>query len=347
MTNENSTQQSQKKLEFPMFGIVPGTLLSAKNISPNAKLHFSCLTALAQKEGYCWATDDAMAEMHDVHRAQVCRWNKELEDAGFIRRETIQVHYRDEDGKTRWKKKRRIFIGNFVSPFQSPQEDPDSRKNATFANNFNPKEELTRNESDAVQRSSNVAKMRQSYDSRKNATYNKRTLKKETEEREGAEPPDPPARASSSPSVDRRPNVKTTDDEHQKLVTEYGEDEVEQMYDVLQEWKEDTPRSKWKKSDYRSIRRWVVDALKEKAKRGETRKETGRVEDNRAYSQKIAHDFMLVKGPEKFVDIRADANCITFSSTHPTADRRTSILAYKENGFRDQLDALLRKWRLL
>ena len=169
----------------------------------------------------------------------------------------------------------------------------------------------------------------------------------ERREREGAAAPKPPARSSSSPSVTRRPNVQTTDDEHQKLVTEYGEDEVEQMYDVLQEWKEDTPRSKWKKSDYRSIRRWVVDALKEKAKRGETRKETGRVEDNRAYSQKIAHDFMLVKGPEKFVDIRADANCITFSSTHPTADRRTSILAYKENGFRDQLDALLRKWRLL
>jgi len=79
--------------------------------------------------------------------------------------------------------------------------------------------------------------------------------KERNKEREkGGKPPNPP----------RAPHVFSSDDEHRKLAEEYGEELRDQAYQVLSDWKEDTPKSKWKKSDYRSIRRWVIDSIKEK-----------------------------------------------------------------------------------
>jgi len=63
---------------------------------------------------------------------------------------------------------------------------------------------------------------------------------------------------------ERYPHVSTTDLEHLKLEKSLGIQDRDECYKILSDWKEDSPRSKWKKSDYRSITRWVFDALKER-----------------------------------------------------------------------------------
>jgi len=101
--------------------------------------------------------------------------------------------------------------------------------------------------------------------------HKKTNIKKEEREREGAAPPNPPRppKSESRKKVERRPHVSTTDEEHKKLADEHGEKKRDAAYEVLGDWKEDTPRSKWKKSDYRSLLRWVFDAMDEKkGKRG-------------------------------------------------------------------------------
>lgn len=92
-----------------------------------------------------------------------------------------------------------------------------------------------------------------------------RDTNRDTINKRGGRPPKPPAHlnASSSKKIKRAEHVSTTDEEHEKLVKEYGEKKIQNSYERLSEWKLDTPRSKWKKSDYRSIRRWVVAAVEE------------------------------------------------------------------------------------
>lgn len=65
-------------------------------------------------------------------------------------------------------------------------------------------------------------------------------------------------------SICRAPLVFTTDDEHKKLVKVHGEDFIQKAYIHLSEWKQDTPKVKWKGNDYRSILRWVIDVIRDK-----------------------------------------------------------------------------------
>lgn len=65
-------------------------------------------------------------------------------------------------------------------------------------------------------------------------------------------------------SISRGLHVRTTEAEHKKLISGYGEEMTQKAYIYLDEWKEDTPKHKWKKNDYRSILRWVIDVLRDK-----------------------------------------------------------------------------------
>jgi hypothetical protein len=81
----------------------------------------------------------------------------------------------------------------------------------------------------------------------------------------GSKPPQTPVPSfDSEAKKDRCMHVTTSDLEHQTLIRVYGEEITRKIYQTLSEWKQDTPRSKWKKSDFRSINRWVFEAVKEK-----------------------------------------------------------------------------------
>jgi phage replication O-like protein O len=90
-----------------------------------------------------------------------------------------------------------------------------------------------------------------------NPLLTKSTIQKEREEAA------PPISVFYSKNLERAEHVHTTNEEHAKLVKDHGEEKVGLFYSILSDWKKDTPRSKWKKCDYRSILRWVVNAASE------------------------------------------------------------------------------------
>lgn len=67
--------------------------------------------------------------------------------------------------------------------------------------------------------------------------------------------------------IERVPNVSTTEEEHQKLVSKHGLPLVEKCYVYLSEWKESKleadPKSVGKHTDYHRINKWVISAVQE------------------------------------------------------------------------------------
>ena len=111
----NCTQKPSQKLEFPYIAVIPYKVMADTDIEANAKLHYACLAGLSKKEGYCWATDEQLAEMHGVSTRQIKRWNKSLEEHGHITRETENDPYRDDEGKLLWKKSRKFYVNEGFS----------------------------------------------------------------------------------------------------------------------------------------------------------------------------------------------------------------------------------------
>ena len=79
------------------YAVIPADVRYS-DISPNAKLLYGEITALANKEGYCWASNDYFAKLYKVTKTSVSLWIRQLRDNGFIEYE-VQDNY-----------KRRIYL---------------------------------------------------------------------------------------------------------------------------------------------------------------------------------------------------------------------------------------------
>jgi hypothetical protein len=100
------------------------------------------------------------------------------------------------------------------------------------------------------------------------------------------------------------------------------------------------------KIDYRSILRWVVDAVQEEDAKEKKRGTAEQQEDNVSYARRIVDNFMIVKGPEKQVCLEAKEDGLLIYSVHPTSTRPETFIKYRENGFKEQVESALRKWSL-
>ena len=58
------------------------------NLKPNAKLLYGEITALSNKLGYCFASNNYFAELYGVSKNTVSRWISDLNKLGFI---TVQI----------------------------------------------------------------------------------------------------------------------------------------------------------------------------------------------------------------------------------------------------------------
>jgi hypothetical protein len=66
------------------YAIIPASVRYDAKISANAKLLYGELTALAQKEGYCWATNEYFAQLYAVSKRTISEWVSQLQTAGYI-----------------------------------------------------------------------------------------------------------------------------------------------------------------------------------------------------------------------------------------------------------------------
>lgn len=150
--------------------------------------------------------------------------------------------------------------------------------------------------------------------------YIKEPNKEPNKEREGTSPSK--SRASSKLNnqkerVERKPNVFISDDEHQTLINDYGEKMVWEAYEKLSDWKQNTPKHKWKKVDNLSIRNWVVDAVYEDKQKKQKRKNSGITVDldaeaegdNRSWFRNIEHKiYNIIHSDTDGVQIKSKAD---------------------------------------
>ncbi len=116
--------------------------------------------------------------------------------------------------------------------------------------------------------------------------------------------------------INRALHVETTEEEHGKLVKLRGESFVQHCYTTLSIWKVRTPRSKWKKGDYLSILKWVINAVDDEAKKGKgTSVDTSGdnkspEEKNKEFAQKAADHCNPGIGKKKGVTIEIFSNYV-------------------------------------
>lgn len=158
-------------LELPYVSLVPFAVFDDTILSPSAKLFYGCLAALSKREGYCWATDEQLAQMMKCSDRQVARWLDQLEGRGFIRRQTKNRPYRADDGKLLWRKERKIFVSDGFSKKVSdtdknvPTNDTDKNvptddtdKNVPYKERIS-KEEISKEESHAASAAQRLAQL--------------------------------------------------------------------------------------------------------------------------------------------------------------------------------------------
>jgi len=66
------------------YAVIPAEVRYDETLPPNAKLLYGEISALCNKEGYCWATNAYFAKLYKSTNVTVSRWFSALERAGYI-----------------------------------------------------------------------------------------------------------------------------------------------------------------------------------------------------------------------------------------------------------------------
>ena len=75
--------------EPSFYAIIPGNVRYDKRLCANAKLLYGEITSLTHKEGYCFAGNEYFSNLYEVSDKSISRWIKQLEEAGYIKRDFV------------------------------------------------------------------------------------------------------------------------------------------------------------------------------------------------------------------------------------------------------------------
>ena len=154
-----------------------------------------------------------------------------------------------------------------------------------------------------------------------------------------------PSPSSKNKLIEREPNVKTTQAEHEKLEADFGAEATAGAYKELSEWKQQTARRQWKKDDNLSIRKWGINAYYRRQDDLKKLKKFQGGDSNRDRANKIMEGFQGI-AKEKDIRIEVSSSSIMFVFLKsPGAAPKT--FRYSEHGFKEQVEAFMRKYKLL
>ena len=116
------------------YAIIPAKVRYS-SLKPNAKLLYGEITALSNKLGYCYASNNYFAELYGVSKNTVSRWLSDLTKLGFV---TIEI----QRNKNKEITKRIIGIDkNVVTPIDKIVKENNTSNNTT-SNNITIKEKF-------------------------------------------------------------------------------------------------------------------------------------------------------------------------------------------------------------
>ena len=88
--NEQKTTPGAAEPKPGYYAVIPANVRYDDRLPGKAALLYGEITALANAEGYCWASNNYFAALYHVSPQTVRLWLKALEDAGYIRREDVR-----------------------------------------------------------------------------------------------------------------------------------------------------------------------------------------------------------------------------------------------------------------
>lgn len=124
------------------YAVIPANVRYDKDLKPNEKLLYGEISALTQKEGVCWASNNYFAELYDVYPTTISKWIKHLEEKGYI---NIKLVYRNNSKEI---EKRLIGIAQNDNRYCTKEQEgialfdkrgiaQKSKDNITSINNIN------------------------------------------------------------------------------------------------------------------------------------------------------------------------------------------------------------------
>jgi uncharacterized phage protein (TIGR02220 family) len=136
------------------YAIIPANIRYDKNLKANCKLLYGEITALSNKEGYCWASNNYFSELYSVTPQAVSKWIKQLSDFGYISLEYIRegreikqrkirievstnvttVSTNDSEGYQQMIKGNNTYINNTINVVSSKPNDIDFDSLLVFFN---------------------------------------------------------------------------------------------------------------------------------------------------------------------------------------------------------------------
>lgn len=93
--------------KMAFWGVIPAPVRGNQTLTDKAKLLYADLSALADEKGYCWASNEYLAQLYRCGERTISRCISQLSDLGFIRVETVPI----KGGRK--STERRIFLGIF------------------------------------------------------------------------------------------------------------------------------------------------------------------------------------------------------------------------------------------
>jgi hypothetical protein len=104
------------------YAIVPAGVRYDKNICPNAKLLYCEITALSNKEGFCWASNQYFTDLYEVNERTVQNWLSALKEAGYI---SIELEFLPGSKQVSGRK---IFLSDAAPSIQRRPDAPPGKK---------------------------------------------------------------------------------------------------------------------------------------------------------------------------------------------------------------------------
>ena len=66
------------------YAVIPANVRYDEYLPAGAKLLYGEITALCNKEGFCWATNAYFADLYSISTKTVSRWVTQLKDSGYV-----------------------------------------------------------------------------------------------------------------------------------------------------------------------------------------------------------------------------------------------------------------------
>ncbi|MDD2840738.1 MAG: helix-turn-helix domain-containing protein, partial [Rickettsiales bacterium] len=120
--------EQENKLQPNYYAIIPANIRYDKNLNSTEKLLYAEITALCDKEGYCWASNNYFAEILNKLPAYVSQVLTKLSKKEYI---TVEI---EKNNKGTFRK---IYIGKIIGKIYTEKESKIIKKeNKTTENSI-------------------------------------------------------------------------------------------------------------------------------------------------------------------------------------------------------------------